>query len=294
MTVALAAVLSGCGTGSSRPDIPPLGEVSSITSVRQVVRPIDAYLPTASQNQIAERAIHLTTARCLRQFGSSEPPGADPAQPETKTAKRDVRAQLFGYFAPDLVATTGYNAVSAPEPQTLTSASTPQILTGRDKAGNVITEYRGKIVPKGGCLQKGLDAVGGSMFLTVAAVIPAGGPKEPLNDPRIVNANHQWSVCMKSHGFAYATPADAYMDPRWHTQPSGVTSVAHSPTEIATATADTTCKQSTNFMGIAVAVQTAYDKQYIAANKAQLASFTQRLHKHIADAEKIISDGGVV
>ncbi|MFI9361531.1 hypothetical protein ACIG5E_10755 [Kitasatospora sp. NPDC053057] len=291
MTIALFAALAGCGAGGTHPDPPQLGEISTITSVRQVVRPIDAYLPTASQGLIAQRAVYLTSARCLRRLGISEAPWAAPAQ--TEATDQDVRSQLYGYFAPDRVATTGYDAITATDTRTPASATTQQVLAGRDSTGAPLTQYQGKAVPKGGCLKEALDAVGGSMAMTPdPSALPGGGPKVPLTDPRIVAADHQWSGCMKTHGFTYANPADAYMDPRWRDQnPGAGAAVTHSPAEIATATADDACKRSTNLMGIAVAVQTAYDQQYIAAHADDLAKFAQRVKQHIADCEKLIAAG---
>ncbi|MBD0671952.1 hypothetical protein [Streptomyces sp. CBMA156] len=155
------------------------------------------------------------------------------------------------------------------------------------------TEFQGRAVPKGGCLQEGLDAVGGAAFLNSApSALPGGGPKEPLTDPRVVAADRQWSNCMKDRGFTYATPADAYMDPRWRDRTQGAgASVGHTPAELATATADDACKRSTGFMGIAVAVQAAYDRQYIAAHPQEPATFAQGIGRHVADAEKTVAAG---
>ncbi|MFD5467591.1 hypothetical protein ACFWIQ_32965 [Kitasatospora sp. NPDC127059] len=293
LTIALLAALAGCGASGTRPEPPQLGEIPTVTGVGQVVRPIDAYLPTAAQSRTVARAAYLTSARCLRRLGISEPPGPDPARTEGAD-DRDVRSQLYGYFAPERVATTGYDAVVAPGTGQPASAATRQALTGRDATGAPITEYQGKPVPEGGCLQEGLDAVGGSRFLhSDPSALPDGGPKEPLTDPRVVAADRRWSGCMKEHGFAYATPADAYLDPRWRDSArSSGTSVTHSPAEIATATADDACKRSTGFMGIAVAVQSAYDRQYIAAHPDDLATFAQGVSRHVADAEQVVATGG--
>lgn len=66
--------------------------------------------------------------------------------------------------------------------------------------------------------------------------------------------------------------------------------VTHRRAEIATAITDMACKQSTNFMGVTVAVQSGYDKQYITATTAALAGFRKRLDKQITMAERIIAD----
>ncbi|MFI5645277.1 hypothetical protein [Kitasatospora sp. NPDC051705] len=299
LTLLLLTALAGCGTGGgtgatggTRPAPPQLGDIPTITGVAQVVRPIDAYLPTAAQSRTVERAAYLTSARCLRRLGITEPPGPDPARAEPSDG--DVRSRLYGYFAPDRVATTGYDAVVATGTGQPASPATVQVLTGRDATGTPVADFQGRAVPRGGCLQEGLDAVGGAVFLTSdPSALPGGGPQEPLTDPRVVAADRQWSSCMKDRGFAYATPADAYMDPRWRSgRTQGAAAPAdHTPAELATAAADDACKRSTNFMGIAVAVQAAYDRQYIAAHPQELAAFAQGVSRHVADAQKLVAQG---
>jgi hypothetical protein len=123
--------------------------------------------------------------------------------------------------------------------------------------------------------------------------LPDGGPKVPPTDPRIVDANARWSDCMKSKGFSYASPWAAYFDPKWRSMPRpGTLSRTHTPQEIATATADQDCKLSTNLMGIAVAVEAAYDKQYIDSHAAALSAFKLSLDDRLAKARRIIATGG--
>ena len=55
-----------------------------------------------------------------------------------------------------------------------------------------------------------------------------------------------------------------------------------STAQIATATADVQCKISTNLIGVAMAVQTAYDQQYIDAHTDQLAAYRERLQRAVA------------
>ncbi|GHE09074.1 hypothetical protein [Streptomyces alanosinicus] len=290
VVTALAVTIAGCGAADNRPVLPPAGKTAAITRVDQVVRPIDAYLPTAEQSRLVERAAYVSSIKCLKRFGISQAPGPDPATGET--GRRDVRSQLYGYFAPDQAATKGYDAVAIPQSRAPMPDSVRRVYYGRDGAGAALTVFHGKDVPRGGCLKEGLDAVGGSLLLGAdTSAMPGGGPKQPLNDPRVVDADHKWSACMKAHGFVYATPADAYMDPLWRASAMSTrSSVTHSRAEVATATTDMACKQSTNFMGITVAVQSGYDKQYITATTAALASFKRRLDKQIAVAEKIIAD----
>lgn len=68
---------------------------------------------------------------------------------------------------------------------------------------------------------------------------------------------------MKAKGHHYAAPWDAGNDPRFRGPRS-------TPTEVAVAVADVTCKEKTNVVGVWYAVDAAYQKAFIAANKAAL------------------------
>lgn len=56
---------------------------------------------------------------------------------------------------------------------------------------------------------------------------------------------------------------------------------------IATATADVECKLSTNLVGVAVAVEIAYDRQYIEMHPAQLTEFKRRLGDQLRAAARL-------
>lgn len=94
---------------------------------------------------------------------------------------------------------------------------------------------------------------------------------------------------MKSRGFSYATPWDAYSDPRWI---SVSASTEHSPDEIATAQADMSCKDSTNLVGMAVAVESAYDTRYINSRHDDLMKIRKNLELRVDNANALISAAG--
>src|SRR5262249_27537689 len=116
--------------------------------------------------------------------------------------------------------------------------------------------------------------------------LPDGGPAVPVKDPRMVAVDAAWSTCMKDKGFHYANPVAALTDPQWTPKGSGPTT----PTtkEVAVATADLACKRSTNLMGVAVAVETAYDQQYIASHRAQLAAYAKHLQARVDHAAQLV------
>ncbi|MFJ6770586.1 hypothetical protein ACIQOV_06375 [Kitasatospora sp. NPDC091257] len=151
-------------------------------------------------------------------------------------------------------------------------------------------------MPKGGCRQAGADALGGPPPVPgTAQGLPDKGPRIPLTDPRLTAAYAEWSACMKEKGYSYANPADAYSDRKWGaagTTPLAATPPPRSPDEVSTAEADIACKISLNTVGRLVAVETAYDNQYIARNADALRSFAQQLSARTQRAQAVISQDG--
>lgn len=96
---------------------------------------------------------------------------------------------------------------------------------------------------------------------------------------------------MKGKGYNYATPWDAMEDPRWSNK-EAFTAKVPSGDQIATAEADLACKKSTNFMGIAIAIEFAYDDQYIKSHATQLADYAQKLSGRLKISAKVIAGNG--
>jgi hypothetical protein len=281
----LSAAVTACTSG--RADIPALGPIPAITSTDQLARPIDPWLPTIPQLLTVQKAADAVTARCMRGFGLAFP--GTTIVPIDATALKD-RSETFGWFNPAVVTTKGYDAVdTAPAVRPGAPRMTPaaiSVLVGRDGKGNMVTTYNGKPVPAGGCQQQAWDALGKPPGLT-PQVLPDGGPTVPATDPRLVAVTSRWLMCMKARGFTYKSPAEAFMDPRWRAK--GTTPDRHTSAEIAVATADLDCKSTTNLMGISVALQTAYDQQYIKEHAQALAAFRKHLEAQLALARRLIA-----
>jgi len=73
---------------------------------------------------------------------------------------------------------------------------------------------------------------------------------------------------MRDKGFDYPDPRAAVFDQQWQSSQANGSGVT--PQEIATAVADMDCKVSTNLVGWAVAVQSAYDQAYIDSHRDAL------------------------
>ncbi|MDR2973758.1 MAG: hypothetical protein LBV00_03445 [Propionibacteriaceae bacterium] len=103
--------------------------------------------------------------------------------------------------------------------------------------------------------------------------LPDGGPAWHPQDSRFVAAEATWSTCMTQRGFTYATPLDAINKNHM---------TAASPESMAVAAADVQCKIDTNLVGIGVAVQSAYEQQYIDTHRDALTTQQKQIADFIA------------
>lgn len=263
---------------------PPIGPISVITNPTEVVRPIDAYVPSAAEVLDVLRAGDIAASRCMATYGIAFTP-PEPATLDSLARDRLTRSSLYGFFDPANAATSGY-AASGDDGLTVTAPldqDGQRVYEGQDPVTNkTVARFDGRPVPKGGCMQVGLDAIGGVKPVPDEASLPDGGPTVAANDPRVVAAYARWSTCMRSAGYNYSNPIAAISDSKWSTPPpAGQKTPPVSAIEIATATADINCKVSTNLVGIAVAVQSAYDNRYIESHATQLVAYQDQLQGYI-------------
>ncbi|MFF2080185.1 hypothetical protein ACFVXG_36170 [Kitasatospora sp. NPDC058162] len=295
LAVLAVGVLCAC-SGADRADSgppPPIGLVPVIDRPEQIALPLDGYEPTAEQAATISRASHLVTARCMKDFGLQAPQETYDVYTQAVTAARE-RTRLYGYFAPAKAADKGYDR-NQTVPGSALSRDVTAVLYGTDSAGKPVTSFNGRPVPKGGCWQAGADALGGPPPLPgTAQALPGQGPRIPLTDPRLSAAYAQWSACMKDKGYTYASPADAYSDRRWGAPatPAAAAPPARHGDEVATAQADIACKISLNTVGQVVAVEAAYDNQYIAGNTDTLRGFARQVDARTRQAQAVIANDG--
>lgn len=279
MSLGLVVVVSvtACGGGgsttqSSGPTAQPsLGAVPTIKTEQQVTRPIDTYLPDASQVLQAVTAETRRINSCLVKKGHTgtyAPPSKMAAFVAGGIADNVVRNDLWGFFETDMtqVATYGYGRPPA-QPSSLTF-SVP------DNDGTAWQE----------CMQeadKELPGQGGPASLIDVHSLPQRGPQVPLNDTRWIAAEEKWAQCMAAAGFSqYKTPLAAVGDTAWASQGSPG---KPSSQEIATATADVNCKIKTNLVGVGLAIQDAYDQEYIQANENALNAYRNQIAAYLAN-----------
>jgi hypothetical protein len=104
------------------------------------------------------------------------------------------------------------------------------------------------------------------------------------HDPAVANATKAWSTCMSRNGFSYTDPnsvwgaalQDMYGSGHGGINASTPVSTAANQTQIALATADANCTQSTDLDGIYFAVQASYEQQLVDANQQALTAAVHR------------------
>jgi hypothetical protein len=205
---------------------------------------------------------------------------------------RLTRSYLYGFFDPSIAATKGYDAVQPPAAAPTTggtrmSNDEQTAMTGSDPTTHQpVDKVNGRPLPHGGCNQQGVDAIGGPPPNIDDRALPDGGPHIPVSDPRVTDAYAKWSDCMRGKGYAYKDPIAAISDQAWGQEPNGA-----SAKQIATATADIQCKVANNTVGVIVAVEIAYDKQYVDSHAQALTAYRQHIDDDLAKAATVVGRG---
>jgi hypothetical protein len=115
------------------------------------------------------------------------------------------------------------------------------------------------------------------------------------HDPAVRNATKAWSACMSRNGFSYTDPGpvfraamqDMYGDMHGGISPDTPVSDAANQAQLAMATADANCTQSTDLAGIYFAVQASYEQQLVNANQQAL---TAAVHRYRTAYQKELRD----
>jgi hypothetical protein len=202
------------------------------------------------------------TASPTNQVEVGGPPGYEATHDELTRFVREDRhwsvtsGFVWGFFNPNVVAEHGYQP---PEPMLVVGM---YIGEDADPVRDACISRVNSVIPGGDIT-----------YLFTVSSLPDGGSQWKPDDSRILAVEQQWSACMADRGFQYATPIDAinshYMNPS-------------TPEAISVAVADIQCKLETNLVGVVVAVQSAYDQQYIDAHRDKLVAVQNQISDFIA------------
>lgn len=259
-TVGIAGVLGACillgsvACSSRAPEAsalePPIGAISVPQRPEDVKRPIDAYRPSRDTVIRVGRAWTRSVNECL--IARGEPGGVAPSFEEAVPdfLVRDARfSPLWGVFeAPGVVPNAGQGALVAA------------------MGSNGAEAYRE-------CTTSADAQMPGSRFwisLTALSSLPDGGPPVPRADSRVLQATTDWRECLRRKGFAHTEGPTEF----------GLKKTAQGQDPDAVL-ADAECKRETNLVGRLLAVQTAYDEQYIESHAGSLAEFRKSIDEFL-------------
>ncbi|MFI9742434.1 hypothetical protein [Streptomyces sp. NPDC052494] len=271
-------------TNEDGKDAAPQGKQQRSVSARSL--PLDEYKMSGTDYVKFEKAKWNLTKPCMANLGFNS---FTPEPVADLDADMDVLNELrYGVYDAGQAAITGYrpaftasasNAIAMPGNDDERREWTPQeylALTGTpmeqaDMAQKTAPRLSsGRSVPEGGCIGQAMDKITGGRLLVDTFVSELNGQSydESLKDERVVEVFARWSKCMSSKGYSYSTPIDANND-------RSFTGTVASSKEIATATADVSCKAEADLINVWHAVERDIQNRLIANHNAKLSPIKQ-------------------
>ncbi|MER6290812.1 hypothetical protein [Streptomyces sviceus] len=295
--LALAAALLGCSSGSGpgtggapaglAPTPVPSGSAAAKPQVTFVDRlPIARYSYTADDAAVIESAQQVLTKRCLRTYGITYEP------PKRKAETSPSADRRYGLSSASEAARLGYHPDIGPLPA---GPDLPEdalrVFYGNRGAEPGSAEkvvYKGREVPRNGCfgqsvaqLAKKYDAPDAA---EIARTISTQSYEDSLTDPQVTEAFRNWSACMRSSGFRYASPLEPANNKEFQRE-------VISAKEKETARADVRCKEKTGLLDIWFKAESALQKAEIDKNSETLRKLVTAHRKKTEAARRIVVEG---
>lgn len=294
----VAVLLMGCtvtphGSATDKPrtrDTFP--QLKSATAQRL---PIESYMFTDEQRERLETAARILQRECVERFGLDyrAPVDSDSYRPKSLTELR------YGITDQSAAEKHGYQPEGSREVAEVVDAkplpgeyALVLLGVGRSGAGAAheeTREYKGKKIPRGGCVGESRvklhDSVkdGGGGNAEIVEKINAASWQAAYGDRRVRDVFAKWSRCMKRKGYAYADPMAANNDPRWGDGDSA------SSAEKSVAAADAQCKEEFNVVGVWYAVEFSYQEEMISQNRKALDAVREQNKDRLKVAQSVIS-----
>ncbi|MFE2294531.1 hypothetical protein [Streptomyces sp. NPDC059452] len=308
-TALLALAMCACsspGAGGGEPEIGSVPTPGHLDAA-QITTPLDAYLPTPEENYTLKKARVLLVNACMRSLGYEQNP-----QPLARFSGKPYLEHSEFLVVPIAQAEKyGYKPPPAPDRERGSGAESLYAKNVTDVQGNLlsgrVSTFNGKKVPAGGCEGEALRTITAGAATSEEVTLPdgsaAGAGKggfgegfaemvvasargkamaEVREDSRFLDASERWSDCMKKQGYDYDSPSSAWNEKKW----SDATRAGKQ--EIAVAVADMGCKKKVNYLGVGIAVETAYEKQVIEESAEVLEDAKDKTARWIENANQAI------
>lgn len=244
--------------------------------------PVARYLWTEQETRLLGRAETALLSACVQRYRLRLPPtpAVSNVAPASETARR------YGLTSPTEAGTAGYRlpaALKAGQPAPTFPQMSPQLIAALNGAPSGSDVVNGKQVPAGGCITEARTKLARGHVLGVSDIAQQINNRSwqlSRTHPQVRRAFRAWASCMATAGYTYGDPMSPMNDRRFQGVPSAK--------EIATATADVTCKRRSNVTGVWYAVDVAYQKALIAQAGASLRQAAADKTSELQAAHRII------
>jgi hypothetical protein len=273
--------ISGCTQDNGVLSEPQFSKVSVISNLNQLNYPIDKYILNPDEVLSLYNSLDNRINSCLIENGIKHGFSTFKNKNEAlKMFKNDINRReafnsFYGFFNVETAQTWGYKYSA--NGNTVHYGSKDDVNTNfSDFPIGTETSVGTKCITNIQNMSPYNSSGAFEVFLSTQ-YLPDKGPIVPISDSRFVQVQQKWSDCMRGKGYNFDTvksPHDKFVN-------AGSVGPA-TPEEKATAVADVQCKIQTNLVGVAVAVQSAYDEQYIDSHREALAAWRQTLDDYIA------------
>ncbi|MFI9237563.1 hypothetical protein [Streptomyces sp. NPDC053079] len=233
--------------------------------------PLERYLVAYPDDVAYAKAKYTLDRACMAGFGlalNDPKPGfaPPPAYTSANMPRRygvtdPAQARAHGYHLAD-DARAARTAAGAAAEEEQTSEDGHRVLFGGPSPtgpGALVT-YNGKPVPPGGCAGQSVRALGGDLDEDLADELTGLSFEDSQKDPRVKAALAAWASCMNGKGHSVTHPTEA----------ARTDSEQPTAQEIARATDDVACKQSTALVRTWFTVESEIQKKQVLDHHADL------------------------
>jgi hypothetical protein len=282
LLLAVAIIVTGCGSADDPSGEPDIGELLTVEDMASFRLPLDDYHASGRDLQKLATAETLLVNQCLGRYGLELPPREEPAE------YGSINARRYGITDAAQAAERGYHG-PAPSEDAPTAAATVAPEVEAVVTGQGPRTYEGQPVPQDGCIGEARRELANGTDPAVAMDLGESLAGETWQvskeDSRVRSAFSAWSACMTRAGYDYADPFRANDDPAFGT-------AEPTPDEIAVATADVRCKREANVVNVWATVETAYQQRAIEENAEPLAVVRRNFEITEGNATAVLSAAG--
>ncbi|MGC2996854.1 hypothetical protein ACPF8X_00180 [Streptomyces sp. G35A] len=296
--VVAVLLLMGCTVtdhGSQTDETQAHDAIPPMKSAADRKLPIESYMFTDRQREHLETAARIIQKKCMERFGFDYrvPGELDSYRPKSLTELRygitdKSTAEKYGY-KPEGSRKAAEVKDSKPLPGEFALVLLGVSKLGTGAAHEETREYKGKKIPRGGCVGESRVKLhdsakdGGGGNAEIVEKINATSWQVAYEDRRVQDIFVKWSHCMKRKGYTYADPMAANNDPKWSDGDSA------SSAEKSVAMADAECKEKFNVVGVWYAIECSYQEDMISRNREALHAVREQNKDRLKAAQSVIS-----